>query len=254
LLQSIIASDILLNDQLVQEQLAGSLMCINSMKLLQHCQETDCIALTKSGFFNRKCVTWAAEEFQWPDFQPEKLYRINKVLNEQDVVPLTIMHDLLEAAKLIRHIKGKAVLSRKGRELLQNYDELQAILFETWFTNYNFNSPYNSFIPEFEEFVDYRHFFGVVSNRTSKWVTLQELVGWCLPMDWMDHKRKASTHDALIFLLIHLIRPLQWMGLIEVIKDSLKQPIEQREIRKTPLFDQLIKFSNINSQSACALL
>jgi hypothetical protein len=199
-------------------------------------------------------VTWAAEEFQWPGYQPDKLFRINKVLNEQDVVPLTIMHDLLEAAKLIRHIKVKAVLSRKGRELLQNHGELQAILFETWFTNYSFNSPYNSLIPEFEELVDYRHFLGAVSNRTSKCVTLQEFVGWCLPMDWMDHKRKASTHDALIFLLIHLIRPLQWMGLIEVIKDSLKQPIEQREIRKTPLFDQLIKFSNINSQSACALL
>ena len=116
----------------------------------------------------------------------------------QMMLEVDAMHDLLEAAKLIRHIKGRAVLSKKGRELLQNHGELQAILFETWFTNYNFNSPYNSLIPEFEELVDYRHFFGVVSNRTSKWFTLQEFVGWCLPMDWIDHKRIASAHGGLL--------------------------------------------------------
>ena len=247
--QSIIAPDLLLNDLLPEEQLTGSLMCKNGMKLLQYSQDIGGITLTKAGFFNRKCVTWAAEEFQWPGYRPEKLYRVNKVLNEEDVLPLTIMHDLLEAAKLLRHIKGKAVLSKKGRELLQNHSVFQAILFETWFTRFDFNTQPRILSPEFEQFVDYRHFFGLVANRTSNWTTLEEFAGWCLPMDWIEHKRIAPAHDAWIFLCIRLIRPLQWLGLIEVTRDNLRNPIERQELKRTQLFDHFLKFSNTNLES-----
>jgi hypothetical protein len=244
--QSIIAPDLLLNDQLSQKQLTESLMCINGMKLLQYIQDIGGVTLTNAGFFNRKCVTWAAEEFHWPGYQPEKLYRINRVLNERDVLPLTMMHDLLVGAKLLRHSKGKSVLSRKGRELLGNHGALQAILFETWFTHYNFNTHPNILAPEFEQLVDYRHFIGVASNRTQNWVTLNRFTGWCLPMDWIDHKLIAPAHDAWIFIYIRLIRPLQWLGLIEIIDDNLREPLEKQELRKTSLFDQFLKFSNIN--------
>jgi len=247
--QSIIAPDLLLNDQLPYEQLVGSLMCTNSMKLLQHSQEIGGVTLTKAGFFNRKCVTWAAEEFQWPGYQPEKLYRINKVLNEEDVLPLTMMHDLLETAKLLRHIKGKAVPSKKGRELLHNHGELQAILFETWFAHFDFNTSPYKLASEFEQLVDYRHFFGLISNRISNWTSLEDFAKWCLPMDWIDHKQIAPAHDAWIFLVIRLVRPLQWLGLIEVVKDSLWEPLERQELRKTSLFDQFLKFSNTSLES-----
>jgi hypothetical protein len=70
-----IAPNMLLNDALSEAELAGGPMTINGMKLLQPAGEAEGIELTKSGFFNRKCVVWAAEEFQWPEYEPEQLYR-----------------------------------------------------------------------------------------------------------------------------------------------------------------------------------
>ena len=101
----------LLNNTLGEAELAGSPMCCNGMKLLQHVAETGAIELTKSGFFNRKCVVWAAEEFQWSGYEPAQLYQVNKVINEQDFPPLSVMHELMLLGRLIRHRKGRAIVN-----------------------------------------------------------------------------------------------------------------------------------------------
>ena len=74
----------------------------------------------------------------WSGYEPVELYRLNKVLNEQDFPPLEIMHDLLVAAKLMRYFKGKAVLTNTGRQMSGNYTALQIALFETWFARFDF--------------------------------------------------------------------------------------------------------------------
>lgn len=113
-----------LNADLEKEHLLKSLMCINGVKLLRYANENKGIQLTKSKTLFRRCVTWAAEEFQWPGYESEELYRVNKVLNEQDFPSIEIMHDLLIAAKLMRHFKGKAVLTNAGRANLRQLHSL----------------------------------------------------------------------------------------------------------------------------------
>ncbi|MDZ7684010.1 MAG: hypothetical protein U5O39_02220 [Gammaproteobacteria bacterium] len=76
------------------------------MKLLEYAGEPNGITLTKSGAFYSQIRCLAAEEFRWPDWTPRDLYVVNRVLNEQDFVPLAVMHDLLKAARLIRHLEG----------------------------------------------------------------------------------------------------------------------------------------------------
>ena len=81
------------------------------------------IGLTQSKAFNRKFCHWAAENFNWKEHSAEELLSIQKVLNEQDVIPVMVLHELFVDMKLGRHIKGKFQFSKKdtffGREQRQ---------------------------------------------------------------------------------------------------------------------------------------
>jgi len=131
--QSKIVPFIMLNESLGMTDLSGSPMTINAMKVLAYIRDNDGIMLTKSGAFYRKFVTWAAEDFQWPEYGPDRLYIVNKVLNEPDFMPLAIMHELLVGARLLRHCKGKAVPTKAGKAMIGNHGALQAELFDAYF-------------------------------------------------------------------------------------------------------------------------
>ena len=231
----------LLNDAVSEQELAGSPMTINGMKLLQLASETGGIDLTKSGFFNRKCVVWAAEEFQWPEFEPAQLYRLNKVLNEQDFWPLSVMHDLMVLGRLMRHRKDKATLTPSAKAMLRDFGKLQALLFETYFTSYDFGA--NQRFPSYIEQYDFRHSFGVVANRLGHWVTLSEFAHMCLPVPLIPSTLGRPEFEACLHVSGNLVRPLCWLGLMEEADAPRQTPIEQRRIRKTVLFDWFLQFS-----------
>ena len=238
---------LVLNTDLENVHLSKSLMCINSMKLLRYADENKGIQLTKSRALFRKCITWAAEEFQWPDYEPEELYRLNKVLNEQDFPPVEIMHHLLVAAKLMRHFKGKAVLTKTGRQMSGDSTALQIALFETWLNRFDF-AYYERFnMPAIAGGDDYEHFFGVITNRASDWVSLADLAQWCIPVDMINQYHISPLDEACWHLSSRLIRPLNWLGLLEVDRrDRLSQFSGQR-IRKAGLFDEFLIFPKISA-------
>lgn len=232
----------MLNETLGEAELAGSLMCTNGMRLLQFAAENAGIELTKSGFFNRKCVVWAAEEFQWPDYKPSELYRMNKVLNEQDFPPLSAMHDLMLLARLMRHVKGRAVLTTAGRNMLGKHGSLQALLFETYFTKYDFGA--DERFPNYIKHQDYRHILGVIANRVGEWTTLGEFAQWCFPIPFISKRTERPEFDACLLLKYSLVRPLRWLGVMEEAEAPHQTPIEQTRIRKTALFDQFLHFED----------
>ena len=215
---------------------------MNGMKLLQHVAENGGIELTKSGFFNRKYVVWAAEEFQWPNYQPTQIYRLNKVLNEQDFPPLSVMHELMLLGRLIRHRKGFAVLTPAGKAMLGNFGMLQAQLFETYFNTYDFGS--DERFPKYIEHDDFRHFFGVVANRLGDWVTLSDFAHWCLPIALIPSNLGRPEFEACLHMSSNLVRPLCWLGLMEEDVAPRMTPMEQRRIRKTELFDKFLLFGD----------
>lgn len=75
------------------------------------------IPLTPNKAFKRVFVTWAAEQFDWPGMTAADLFRVNKVLNEQDFPPLEMLHHLLLDLKLGRHLKGQFTLTKQGKAL-----------------------------------------------------------------------------------------------------------------------------------------
>jgi hypothetical protein len=236
---SSISPDILLNESLGMTELSGSLMCVNGMKLLKYAHDNDGITLTKSGGFFRKFVTWAADEFQWPGQEPEKLYAMNKVLNEQDFFPLAVMHDLMLVTRLLRHVKGKAVPTKAGRAIMGDHGALQAVLFDAYFMALD-PSAFDRFVIEYKD-ADLRHFIGVVQNRLGDWVTLVDFASWCLPIEAIQTYRISPQYDACFYLMSKVVRPLLWLGLLERKPEQDTTRIEERLYRKTPLFDRFIR-------------
>lgn len=210
------------------------------MKTLHYMAEQNGIGLTKSGAFNRKFVVWAVNEFQWPSYTADELYRINKVLNEDDVPPIAVLHDLLRAARLIRTFKGKAVLTNAGKDLIDDPGRLQVVLFETYFTRFDF-AEYERWPFEFED-ADTFHFLGVIHNRLSDWVTYPEFAGWCLPIFALRPQRGTVEDDAMFYLASRLVRPLNWLGLLEERRESRLAPFHTIKLRKTSLFDKFLRF------------
>ena len=235
-----IGPGIFLNDNLDQSDLNSSRMCICGMTVLAFMKEHRGIQLTKSGAFYRKFVAWAVEEFQWPTYKPEELYAINKVLNEDDVLPLSMMHHLLLDARLIRHAKGHAVLTKNGTNILHHHGRLQAVMFETFFTKFDF-ARHERWPIELED-ADNFHFISVIHNRLSGWVVYRDFVEWCLPIHAMHSVRGNPLEDACFYLYTRVMRPLKWLGLVEEQQAPRFLPLEQRLYRKTPLFDTFLRF------------
>ncbi len=111
------------------DPLLGSSKLLDAVrKTVGFAQENDGIGLTKGKAFNRKFATWAAENFNWPEYSADRLLRIQKVLNEEDVIPVLVLHELMISMKLGRHVKGKWQFSKKAEVLVQTPDVPQTAL------------------------------------------------------------------------------------------------------------------------------
>jgi len=89
-----------------------------ALKLLEYANEQGGLALTPGGALKRVHVTWAAEAFDWPGHKAFELYRVNKVLNEEDVFPLWVLHRVLLHTKHARHFRKAFRPTKAGRALI----------------------------------------------------------------------------------------------------------------------------------------
>lgn len=235
-----ISHHLFLDETLTESALRGSKLCCAAMIILRHMAELEGIGLTKAGAFNRKFVAWAVDQFDWPRYTAGELYVVNKVLNEDDVPPLFYLHELLRAGRLIRHTKGKAVLTKTGKSLLGDHGRLQVALFETFFSRFDF-AAYERWPIEMPE-ADTFHFLGVIRNRLADWVSYPEFAGWCLPIYALTARRGTPEEDAMFYLATRLVQPLSWLGVLEEKEVSRLSPIHTVQLRKTKLFDKFLRF------------
>jgi len=150
-------------------------------------------------------VTWAAEDFQWPGYEAEELYRLNKMLNEHDFMPLAIMRELMIGARLLRHYKGKAVPTKAGKAMIGDHGALQAELFDAYFLALDHRA-FERFPIDHDD-PDFVHFIGVIQNLLDDCVPMTELAGWCLPIDLITSYRFSPMEDVCYYLLSRLVRP-----------------------------------------------
>ena len=163
-----VSPHLFLDDALDEGALAGSRLCGAAMTVLRRATDPGGIGLTKSGAFNRRFVTWAVDELRWPHYTAADLAAVNRVLNEEDVPPLSYLHELLLIAKLIRHAKDHVLLTEAGKEHLGRPGRLQVMLFETFFTRFDFaaHERWPIEMPDADTF----HFLGVIYTQLADWV------------------------------------------------------------------------------------
>lgn len=250
MLPSKLGSHILLNAGLALSDLEVSPLCVNGMKLLTYAHDLGGVPLTQSmANFNRRCVEWAADEFRWPGYEPDDLYAVNKILNEPDFPPLFGLHSMFLNTRLIRHFKGKAVLTKAGRAVLGQHGRLQAQLFDQAFFD---SDPYGDDPRVIEAGLwDLGHILTVVGNRLGDWVSLADFTGWSVPVDIFPTTGPlGAKHNAMLFVSINAVRPLSWLGLIEVEKgEGGLGNLEGRHLRKTVLFDKFVRFASLQTGS-----
>lgn len=89
-------------------------------------------SLTKSKAFQRKFVHWAAVEFDWPGWVEDRLFLVNKVLNEYDFAPLEALHFILLKLRLIGHDKLTCRLTKAGWEIADQPGDLFNLIAPFW--------------------------------------------------------------------------------------------------------------------------
>jgi hypothetical protein len=218
---------------------------LSNSKLLDAVQKAVCfsqenggIGLTKGNAFNRKFATWAAENFNWPDYSAEKLLRIQKVLNEEDVIPVLVLHELMISMKLGRHVKGKWRFSRKAEALAQTPGALQAALTKGFLFNFDhtrlqrfpFVAPGNWDI-----------WLNVINIEAHEGVSEAELLKIFYGVECAGAGNREFW-DHASFLNWHVLKPLSWLGYLEATELDGKYSRSDRTIfKKTALWQRTFR-------------
>jgi hypothetical protein len=233
-----------LNEALSLAELSGCLVLTHARLVLDCIDADGGVKLTQAGNFNRKFVNRMVEEFRWPGFEPEEVWELNKVLNEEDFMPLNFLHAVLHIAGLVRKYKGAYRVSRLGRALLdpQAAGRLNALLFDTTFNKYDLayldrwvRAGETDFQSQVALTLYLMSKFADVPRTAEEWMQ-----GTTLPK--AAPARLSSSRDGAAFQW-RVLRYLQWFGLME--KQSMAANDDWMTsylFRRTPLFDRFITF------------
>jgi len=231
-----------LTTSLSLSDLSGCSVLNHARLVMEHMAADTGIKLTSTGNFCRKFVEQMVGDFRWPGFEPDVVWRFNKVLNEPDYAPLDFLHAVIDLAGLGRKYKGTFRLSRLGRSLLppEAAGELNAVLFDATCNRYNLAYLDGRPIKEsFQPQIGLTLFLMSKVADTPK--SPEELLAiTALPIDLpqSDHPFVPSA-----IFRIRVLRYLEWFGLLEKERLAANDQIGQQYLfRKTPLFDRFLSF------------
>ena len=124
-----------ISNSLSADEIAGSAVARNTLILLRQAIERSGLPLTATGNLTRAVVAEMRELIEWPDYDQAEAFRLNKVINEPDFLPLHIVRLLAEAAKLVGPRKGRLTTTPLGKSTLEDARQgsLLAILFHLAF-------------------------------------------------------------------------------------------------------------------------
>lgn len=237
-----LASDgpIRLNGSLSLKDLQGSLILNHARLVMQHLETSGGIKLTAGGNFNRKFVVQMVEEFEWPGYESEVIWKLNKVLNEEDFVPLNFLHGLLDVAGLVRKYKGTHRLSRLGRSFLSPDEagELMVVLFDGLFQRYNLG-----YLDRWQVRDNFQAQIGLtlflMSKFADKLSSPEDLVTTTIdPLE--EHSGPFKPKHIFRW---RVLRYLEWFGLMETMPAAANDEWGSHDLYlKTPLYDLFLSF------------
>lgn len=237
------AGPIRLASDLSNEELQQSAVTRNALLLLRAAASGPGLKLTATGNLSRKVVAEMRELFSWPGFDKAEAFRLHKVVNEPDFLPLFFVRYLAQAGKLLRRHKDHLRTTPSGRQVVEapHRQSLQAILFHIalWHLDLSYlgRGVHRGWPQE-----DAGIILWCLSVAADEWQTRERLTRMCTiptksvvasPWDTGSHAMEAT-----------ILRPLWWFGLLDHRAEATGDDrfTQQHFYRKTEMFDRFLSF------------
>ncbi|UWQ25695.1 hypothetical protein K3553_04330 [Leisingera aquaemixtae] len=213
--------------------LGGSKLLDAVRKSVGFAKEHGGIGLTKGKAFNRKFATWAAENFNWPEYSADQLLRIQKVLNEEDVLPVLALHKLMISMKLGRHVKDSWRFSNRAQALAETPGALQLELTKGFLFEFDHSRLQRS---PFVAPGNWDIWLNVINVEAHSGVSEAALLKTFYGVEYSGAGDREFW-DHASFLMWHVLKPLTWLGyLTETELDRKHSPLDRTIFAKTPLW------------------
>ena len=238
------AGPIRLATDLADGEIQQSAVARNALILLRAAAEGPGLKMTATGNLSRGVVAEMCGLFTWPGFDKAEAFRLHKVINEPDFLPLFFVRHVVEAGKLLRRQKGHLKITPTGRQMLdeKNHGALQAVLFHLALWRLDLGYLGRGLHHGWPQ-----HDIGIVlwslSIAANDWQPPERLTRMCtIPINGvLESSWDTGTHA----MEATVLRPLRWFGLLDYRQEDLpERRFEKRHFyRKTPLFDRFLKFT-----------
>ena len=196
------------------QEIGQSAVARNALILLHSASAGPGLKLTTTGNLSRSVVAEMCDLFTWPGFDKTEAFRLHKVINEPDFLPLYFVRHLVELAGLVRQRKGYLKTGPAGRQVLEDpaRHALQALLFHLalWAIDLGyFGRGLHGEWPQ----RDIGVLLWSLSVSANDWESSQRLTRTCtIPVSEVV---EAQWDSGTMATEARILRPLLWFGLLE---------------------------------------
>jgi len=240
---SAVATAIRIANDLSADEIASSAVARNTFILLQQAIERGGLPLTATGNLSRAVVAEMRELIEWPGYDQADAFRLHKVINEPDFLPLHIVRSLAEAVKLVRTQRGKLVATPLGKSMLSGArrGSLPAILFHLALWHMDFGYFAHGLLGSWPQ-SDIGIVLWSLSVSAGDWQSIEKLTRLCtIPEPTLS----SGTWDRTSYAMeAKILRTLLWFGLLEHRSEKIADSRfgELHFYRKAALFDRMLAF------------
>lgn len=191
------------------------------------------IQMTKTMAFRRDLIAEAILKIQWPDWTEQEIYNGYmpiKVADEYHFEPFWELHYLLLRMKVVRHYKGKLVLTKLGKSV-----------FEDRFRR--FDAAAHALLFDDPHYAEMRYGRNLVGNWNI-WLNVLDVeaqhgtTGQNITEVLYGKEDEPNEFDPRTSALYYgVIKPLMWCGMLEEHIDNGRKLVD-RVYTKTPLWKQ----------------
>ena len=230
-------------NDLSDDEIAGSAMARNTLILLRQVIERGGLPLTATGNLSRAVVAEMCKLIEWPHYDQAEAFRLNKVINEPDFLPLHIVRLLTQAATLVRAQRGRLVATPLGKSMMSDArrGSLPAILFHIAFWHMDLGYFGRGLLGSWPQ-ADIGVVLWSLSVSAGDWQASEKLTRLCTIL---EPAILSGTWDRTPYAMeARILRPLLWFGLLEYRSEKIEDSkfAERHYYRKAPLFDRLLAF------------
>jgi hypothetical protein len=226
------------------KEIAGSAVARNSLILLQQAVERRGLPLTSTGNLTRAVVAELQKRIEWPDYDQAEAFRLCKVINEPDFLPLHVVRILTQAATLVRVRGGKLVATPLGKLMLSDEQQgsLLAILFHIAFWRMDLSYFGRGLLGSWPQ-TDIGIVLWSLSVSAGDWQTSKKLTRLCTVPE--PSMLTATWDRSAVAMEARILRPLLWFGLLDYRSEKIVENRfeERHHYRKVALFDRLLSFA-----------